>query len=590
MRLHSLSLLFAGRNELTTVPTIRQKPSRCGFHCTSANADATKRRFELLKKARYLAIGEKKQVQYNYEYDDKNTPVPDWVKKAIFTLRDAVKNGTFEEKLKELKVKRKLRPSNIILAGLLVEIADVATFKRVEKALGVNATHRNRHELFMHFSQKYSLNQLVELYAEAKREGVVLDWAVMLPLMRIVKHSRRAVEKNTIADTLVRLYKETKATDEAREKENFPSRSTDPELSDYFHRCMTVTLNALSTSPHKERHYKIAKELLDDARKMGLILNDSTSSLLTTLFMQNSPTYEDALKAYYECYEVFKKQYSDRSYSAILHVYCNMEIDDPKASHPQVRGYFEILEHMKAAGHEMKMIHYSHLLRLYKRIATTTATVVDETKRKELQARLVEVLDRTYKQLMGSSSLQPGASIIAQFLDVYSRLDNFDGVARMWSNIIMSDVAMTYDAVSVIFDACGHHGALEYAMDVRAKIDRDKFEMNLNNWASWLECLCRLGKLDQAVEEYLNKTPRDEDGIPDRVCFMVILSIANKFHRLHEIRERIAKKFPTVVKVHPGDAPFIVDILNAKPPQKRVETRKETEAAKVGLFTIFTAV
>ena len=154
MRLHSLSLLFAGRNKLTTVPTIRQKPSRCGFHCTSANADATKRRFELLKKARYLAIGEKKQVQYNYEYDDKNTPVPDWVKKAIFTLRDAVKNGTFEEKLKELKVKRKLRPSNIILAGLLVEIADVATFKRVEKALGVNATHRNRHELFMHFSQK----------------------------------------------------------------------------------------------------------------------------------------------------------------------------------------------------------------------------------------------------------------------------------------------------------------------------------------------------------------------------------------------------------------------------------------------------
>ncbi|EKM48061.1 uncharacterized protein PHACADRAFT_203308, partial [Phanerochaete carnosa HHB-10118-sp] len=101
----------------------------------------------------------------------------------------------------------------------------------------------------------------------------------------------------------------------------------------------------------------------------------------------------------------------------------------------------------------------------------------------------------------------------------------------------------------VVLDACSHAGAEELAMDVFAKVYASGFQLNQRNWANWVECLCRLGKIDEATKVLCVAMPQEkEKGVhPTKEIAQIILNFAANQRREEEIRDRIKHYLPKLI-------------------------------------------
>ena len=434
---------------------------------------------------------------------------------------------------------------------LLDGIPDVATFKRVERALGIPSDYYIRNKFFDLLRRKHSLSGLMERYAEAKHEELVQDWPVVLPLLYALRDAAISSGDDKIVDTCVRVYNDAKMLDKSREKENLPSQATDGDLHRYFTKAFRIVFNAVAKARSKKKYLPIAQKLLLEAQNVGYKIDSGVASTLAVELMRGAPSYEDALRIYRKSRANFP-MFDAHAYKKVFHAYCNLEIVDSKTAIPPIHGCLEILGNIEEEGLPLESFHYSVLLTHFCRVADTINELSDRSMRVTRQKSLIEVADRMYNHLLAETSFKPGLVLHTQFMDVYGRLHNFDGVARMW-NFIDAGATVNNVAVSVLFDSCGFTGAYGLALQVKSKLDKKGFVMNRNNWASWLECLCRVGKLDEAVRQFLDDSPRDADGLQDRMGAVVVLGFARRDRRLEEIQSQIQSRAPALFQAHPSD-------------------------------------
>ena len=69
--------------------------------------------------------------------------------------------------------------------------------------------------------------------------------------------------------------------------------------------------------------------------------------------------------------------------------------------------------------------------------------------------------------------------------------------------------------------------------------------MNRRNWNAWIECLGRLGRLEEAFD-VVSEGMRIEENLelPDEEAVKILLSFAAKAGKVDEIRERLHQRFP----------------------------------------------
>jgi pentatricopeptide repeat protein len=141
------------------------------------------------------------------------------------------------------------------------------------------------------------------------------------------------------------------------------------------------------------------------------------------------------------------------------------------------------------------------------------------------------------------ASLSPDAHVWNQLMDTYQRLDCFGDSYRVWDMMYVTG-RFDHIGVSIILDACGYAGAWHIAKRICTKLFNDGFKMNLRNWNSWIECLCRLRRLNDAL-----KVACMEMGAhvpPDATTAILLIKFGRKAGQVVEVQKRIQRHLPEV--------------------------------------------
>ncbi|EIE86514.1 hypothetical protein G6F47_009015 [Rhizopus delemar] len=102
------------------------------------------------------------------------------------------------------------------------------------------------------------------------------------------------------------------------------------------------------------------------------------------------------------------------------------------------------------------------------------------------------VLEHVHGLMKVDPFLDPDTALYNALMDAYNRTGDGQTVLDLWQQLVSSDV-VTIDpaSVSIVLDSCGHNGYPERARAIWRELKQAGFELNANNYNSYVECLCR---------------------------------------------------------------------------------------------------
>jgi len=120
-------------------------------------------------------------------------------------------------------------------------------------------------------------------------------------------------------------------------------------------------------------------------------------------------------------------------------------------------------------------------------------------------------------------------------------------------------VSQQYDntSVSIIFDACAFAQEWSLASKICSRLFEVGFPLNQKNWNGWLECMCRLGRLDDAVRLACTEMGKNNhiDNAPDEETLRLLIKFAKGANResvvLSEMRRHLPELLESVQHISP---------------------------------------
>ncbi|PWN36906.1 uncharacterized protein FA14DRAFT_152328 [Meira miltonrushii] len=99
--------------------------------------------------------------------------------------------------------------------------------------------------------------------------------------------------------------------------------------------------------------------------------------------------------------------------------------------------------------------------------------------------------------------LNGDVAIFNSLLEAYGRAGLFNSAIEIWNQMVNSNVEISAATLAIIFDHCGLNGRLSDAIKIFESLQHGERFLELmekNIWDSWLECLCRCGALQEAID------------------------------------------------------------------------------------------
>jgi pentatricopeptide repeat protein len=239
-----------------------------------------------------------------------------------------------------------------------------------------------------------------------------------------------------------------------------------------------------------------------------------------------------------------------KGYAVLLNAFCKMSFGS-ELSVPSLHYYFEIVKDMRQSGHEFSLEVYTILLRQLASLATRLAS--DSNLPEGISDELVTAIRRAHDHLTVDASITPDTIVWNQLMDTYQRAGCFGEAYRVWEMMYLSG---TFDnaSVSIILDACGYARAWPIATQICLKLLKNGFSFNRKNWNAWVECLCRLGKLNEALKIVCLEMGKGHDRVaPDEESIRILMKFAIKSNQQSEIQSRIKRYLPDLWQKLPPD-------------------------------------
>lgn len=157
-----------------------------------------------------------------------------------------------------------------------------------------------------------------------------------------------------------------------------------------------------------------------------------------------------------------------------------------------------IVEDMRASGHRPSCAIYTGILDYYAKSPLPSYVGVKAT----------------HEMLKQDEGLEPDLPLINALMNAYNRVDEPAMVLAIWDSLLATRQEIDGVTLSVFFDTAGRHGLLSLARKAITTIRRIEAEaatqrregtvrrsaMSKGAWDSWLECLARCGRLEEAIE------------------------------------------------------------------------------------------
>ncbi|EJC98690.1 uncharacterized protein FOMMEDRAFT_149063 [Fomitiporia mediterranea MF3/22] len=393
-------------------------------------------------------------------------------------------------------------------------------------------------------------------YNTAKSHGVRPDAAMVHPLLREMCNNRFKEPPEAVLDQALELYNDLKGNAKSNWK-------LGPDTGIF-----NTLLRALAASSNKQKYFSVALRLLEDMRSQNVYMDRMTATSIGVLLVHSSSTYEEAGEAYKHIRSINADGLDEKGFAAVLHAFCTFEpghasTDAPensaveavfkskKSGHtiliPPTKLYFEIVQDMQTLGLRKTPQIYTILLSRYAILATRARNIQDPVHRGNIVQHLRDVVKDTHHQISRDAGLQPDAPLFNQLMDAYNRVGLFRDAMQIWT-LLNSTGLVTPASVSIIFDTCGYHKESRPAHEIFHDLKERGYQLNRRNWNSWVECLCRLGRLNDAVKVVCSDMARGKVSTiqPDIETLKILLSFASAYGRSDEIRTYLRTHIPDI--------------------------------------------
>ncbi|KAI8389346.1 hypothetical protein BD560DRAFT_77066 [Blakeslea trispora] len=110
------------------------------------------------------------------------------------------------------------------------------------------------------------------------------------------------------------------------------------------------------------------------------------------------------------------------------------------------------------------------------------------------QHRDASMLAQVHQLIKVDLFLDPDIGIYNALMDAYNRIGDGETVLEIWHTLTLPGTAQVEPdatSVSIVLDSCGHNGLVHKAPMIWSQLKRRGFQLNTNNYNSYIECLCR---------------------------------------------------------------------------------------------------
>jgi pentatricopeptide repeat protein len=427
---------------------------------------------------------------------------------------------------------RGLRPNERTLTAVLCRSTRLADMRHAEDTLRVRANVVHWSILITNSVKLGDLRSAMFIYEQSQDAGIRPDVAMVQPIINALCYPPLARPDETAIDRALDIYQQLfRATSEPDVRIN--SQAQDPPIAGPNAQLYVILLRTLASSANTEKYFPKALALLDDMGSRDVAIESSIAvASVTILLMRSASSYADAVK-------IFKRISTSKhgpgldakGYVAILNAFSKIVYDRRDIS-PFVEHYFQIVQEMQQAGHSLTVEVYTiflHQLGLSKTL--------------RLHDMYVSVR-KIHNRLVLDTSLSPDTALWNQLMNAYQRAGSFIDACRIWDTLFISN---QYDnaSVSIILDACAFANSWSMATNIRSKLFDAGFLFSQRNWNGWLECMCRLGRLDEAVKLMCMEMGKNQlDVAPDIESVRILLKFAKGTNHKADVQSYIKQYLP----------------------------------------------
>ncbi|KZT75027.1 hypothetical protein DAEQUDRAFT_17872 [Daedalea quercina L-15889] len=394
------------------------------------------------------------------------------------------------------------------LLALLSQSFDEDQLKFYEKALNFKADVSVWAKLVRNASVKSNARTTLALYDAALKSGVRPTSALLQPVLSVLCSGSLRPPTEASIDRAIQLYQQSNelrkdiepvpegdvASDVSGDSAGDTCSPDDLGKSDIT--IYNTLLRAMASTSNITKYFPIALSLLEDLHSRNVATDAMTSTSLVVLLMRTSPTYAEAFKAYRTFTQSDKPRLDGEGYAVVLHTFCNKVSTGTRL--PPAHLYLEIMKDMRSAGYPASAKVYTIILRPLATLATrirSNSDVPPESRQEKL-ASLAAQIKRVHEAIL-LDTLTPDTALWNQLMDTYQRAQCFSDALALWEMLYRSSQHDNI-SVSIILDACSYANAYGIAAKVWDDLTEARFPLNLHNWKTWLECLCRIGQVEEA--------------------------------------------------------------------------------------------
>ncbi|KAJ7446475.1 hypothetical protein B0H11DRAFT_2084897 [Mycena galericulata] len=444
-------------------------------------------------------------------------------------------------------------PTPDTFRAILTSTKSLDDLRRVEKALGVNAGASEYAVLVNNNIRIKKADDAYLVYEACKKAGNVPVAGLVAPLMRSLCANERKppVQHNADLDTALSLYSDLDEaypppapnSSEASAAADHSEHSYGPDVDIY-----TSLLRGLSLSSNITTAYPIAESLLEDMKSRNISATRSIKISTIVLEMRNCETLDEA----FAVYRKRRAELTESGYLAVLHAFSRMSLS---MGHPDsLEHYFHIVADMRLCGFRVSARIYTDILQQFAEIAGIRkkqfqkGKVFSRDPSHPLPPKMFQDLDAAVRQIHDLMSLDPSVSpqsiVWNQLMDTYQRIGNFHEAYRTWQTLYHSGKYGPV-ALSIILDACGYAGEYDIAKQIVNQLIQDNYVLNLHNWNTYVECLCRLGQFTEALKVVcMDMGSFNQPVKPDLETIKIMLRLAESRIQTNIILQRVHRVLP----------------------------------------------
>lgn len=414
-------------------------------------------------------------------------------------------------------------------------------------------------------------DKVMAFYSQEIRDGTHSDEMLYLVLKFVLSSGIQKPPQGAI-DQALKLYRDhisrcRRSSVASETTQTLPSSNGSAAscpLEPPGSRIYQLLLRVLTSGAHPALHLQAAVSLVEDMHEFGVRIDPQSTASVLVLLMRSSSTPVEAMKIYrYMGTPAHKGDppvLNEEGYAAVLDAFCHLE-NWPNGI-PSVRLYFQIVSDMRQQGVPVTPKIFTVIIRQLADLATTASAAVAENARAgdnlnvpalEVRESIARTLKHVHNQLTVNTEFTPDTPLWNQLMDAYQRAGCFEEALRIWHKLFALG-QMTHASVSIIIDACAFNRAYDVAVRIFTTLTDIGFSLNLRNWNTFLECLCRSDRLDEAMKVLCLEMNGRDDGIaPDEESVRILMKFAAMKNQETEVRSKVRRFLPKLYWSLPED-------------------------------------